>query len=529
MNKRIFVLLVALMGIALVGIITVQIFWIKNSIEMREQQFSTSVKYALAKVSENIQKREFKENITEFAPYLDSMQHLKQRSVKDVFFQKTDTSRHEVFTFRQRILETNYKMQFSPFESDTINFRSFISEEESQIISEEESQIEKIEFKSKDFTNLSSKDRVKKIERLDKFDKMQFEDLLQNLVTRRPIYNRVSNNEIRINIDNELRFRNIETNFEYGVFTEELITKVKSDKFKKQEGYNYKVPLFVDSDGYSDYDLHVIFPEKKGFILSTISWLLLLSALFIFIIILAFASALYQLIRQKRISEIKTDFINNMTHEFKTPIATINLAIDSIKNPQIIDNKNKVLRYIEMIREENKRMHAQVENVLRISKLEKNQLDFNKEVIDIHDVIEDAISHVDLLIINKNGYVKKHFNSEHSEILGSEFHFTNVITNILDNAIKYSGDVVEIDVYTENAGNNILIKIKDQGIGMGKNVQKKIFDKFYREHGGNIHNVKGHGLGLSYVKSITEAHQGSVHVESEKGKGSTFIIKLPII
>jgi len=521
MNKRIFVLLVGLMGIALVGIITVQIFWIKSSIEMREQQFSTSVKYALAKVSENIQKREFKENITEFAPYLDSLQHLKERSVKDIFFQKIDTSRNEIFTFRQRILESNYKIQFSPFESDTINFRTFVSEQETQI--------ERIEFKSKDFADLSTKDRVKKIERLDRFDKMQFEDLLKNLVTRRPIYDRVSNNEIRINIDNELRFRNIETNFEYGVFSEDLITKVKSDNFKKQTGYTYMVPLFVDSDGNSDYDLYVSFPEKKEFILSTISWILLLSALFIFIIILAFASALYQLIRQKRLSEIKTDFINNMTHEFKTPIATINLAIDSIKNPKIIDNKEKVIRYIEIIREENKRMHAQVENVLRISKLEKKQLDLNKDIIDLHEIIDDAISHVDLIISDKNGYVKKHLHAERSEILGSEFHFTNVITNILDNAIKYSDGELKIDIYSENAGNNIIIKIKDQGIGMSKNVQRKIFDKFYREQSGNIHNIKGHGLGLSYVKSITEEHQGFVYVESEIDKGSTFIIKLPLI
>ncbi|MCF6296670.1 MAG: HAMP domain-containing histidine kinase [Flavobacteriaceae bacterium] len=520
MSKKIFVLLVALMSIALVGIISVQIFWIKNSIEIKEEQFSTSVKYALAKVSKNIQEREFKDNITEFSPYLDSMQHLKGGSIKSFFFQKIDTSRNEIFTFRQKILESNYKMQFSPFEADTIKFKTFVSEQESVV--------ETIELQSKDFTDLSAKDRVVKIGRLDKFDKIQFEDLLQNIIPRRPIYDRVSNNEIRINIDNELRIRNIETNFEFGVFNEDLITKVKSDEFKKQQYYSYKVPLFVDGEGNSDYDLYVSFPEKKEYILSTISWILLLSALFIFIIILAFASAIYQLIKQKRISAIKTDFINNMTHEFKTPIATINLAIDSIINPKIIGDKEKVIRYVEMIREENKRMHAQVENVLRISKLEKNQLDLSKEIIDLHDIIEDAISHVDLIISNRSGQIIKHYEAEKSEISASEFHFINMITNILDNAIKYSEDILKIDIYTENVGNNIIIKIKDQGIGMNKNVQKKIFEKFYREERGNIHNIKGHGLGLSYVKNIVEKHKGSVHVESEKGKGSTFIIKLPL-
>jgi len=423
MSKRIFVLLVVLMGIALIGIITVQIFWIKSTIEMREVQFSTSVKFALSRVSENIQKREFRDNVTKYAPLIDSMQKSKESNVRDYVFRQIDTSKNEIFTFRQSILQNNYKTQISPFDLDTVSFKTFISREETQI--------EKIEFDSKDFTELSANDRMVKVERLDKYDKLELEGVFKNIITRTPIYDRVSNNEIRLNLDNELRARNIETNFEYGVFNDDLITKVKSDKFKQEKGYTYKVPLFVDGDDNSDYDLYVSFPDKKEFILSTISWILILSALFIFIIILAFASALYQLIRQKQISEIKTDFINNMTHEFKTPIATINLAIDSIKNPKIIDNKEKVIRYANMIKEENKRMHAQVENVLRISKLEKNQLDFSKDIVDLHDILDSAIIHVNLIVTDRNGYVKKHFEAKQSEILASKFHLTNVVTNML--------------------------------------------------------------------------------------------------
>ena len=331
-----------------------------------------------------------------------------------------------------------------------------------------------------------------------------------------------------MNLDNELRARNIDTKFEFGVFNEDIITKVKSDRFVEKRGYTYNVPLFMTDDSI-DYNLYVSFPEKKEYILSTISWILILSAIFIFIIIVSFASALYQLIRQKQISEIKTDFINNMTHEFKTPIATINLAIDSIRNPKIIGDKDKIIRYAEMIREENKRMHAQVENVLRISKLEKNQLDLSKDVVDFHDIIEDALNHVDLIIRDREGKIKRNLEAMQTEILASKFHMTNVITNILDNAIKYSEGAPNIIVETVNAGNNIILKISDNGIGMSKNVQRKVFNKFYREQTGNIHNVKGHGLGLSYVKSIVERHQGNVYVESEKGKGSTFTVKLPII
>ncbi len=509
------------MGIALIGIIAVQIYWIKSTVEVKEEQFSTSVKYALAKVSENIQKREFTDDVTRFAPILDSLTKLEERGVKDFFYQQIDTSRNEIFTYRQRVLENSYRTQISPLEDDSFDFKT--------ILSEQETEVKSLEFKSKDFAELSPEERIVKVGKLDKYDKLVLEEYFDAINARVPITDRISNNEIRLNLDNELRTRNINTPFEYAVFSEDLITRVKSDNFEMTNGSSYEVPLFIDNEGFSDYKLFVSFPDKKGYILSTITNNLLLAALFILAIIFVFASSLYQMLKQKKISEIKTDFINNMTHEFKTPIATINLAIDAINNPKIINDQEKVKRYAEMIREENKRMHAQVENVLRISKLEKNQLDISKSVLDIHDIINDALKHVNLIVINKEGKINKEFKATRSEVLASKFHFTNVFINIFDNAIKYSTNAPIIDVVTENVGNFILIRISDNGIGMNRNVQKKIFDKFYREQSGNIHDVKGHGLGLAYVKSITNLHQGAVFVESEKGKGSTFTIKLPLI
>jgi len=521
MSKRIFVLLVVLMGVALMGIIAIQIFWIKSSIKMREEQFSTNVRFALSEVSENIRKREFQDNVVKLSPMLDSLQKSNKANVKEFFFKQIDTIKNEIFTFRQSILENGYKSQISPFDVDSLSFKTLLSKEETQI--------EKIEFDSKDFTDLSPRDRMVKIGRLDRYDKLVFENYFKNVISRTPIYDRVKKSEIRLNLDNELLARNITTPFEYGVYDGDLVTKVKSKDFKEKIGYTYKVPLFLSNDGKSGYDLYVTFPKKKSYILATISKILMISALFVLILIVAFGSALYQIIEQKKLSEIKTDFINNMTHEFKTPIATINLAVDSIKNPKIIGDKEKVIRYADMIRQENKRMHAQVENVLQISKLEKNQLDLNMDVIDVHELIEEAIIHVELIIADRKGYIKNHFEASLTEVMGSQFHMLNVFTNILDNAIKYSEGEPKIDIYTENAGNNIIVKIVDQGIGMNKIIQRKVFNKFYREQTGNIHNVKGHGLGLSYVKSIIEKHNGNVFVESEKGKGSTFIVKLPLI
>jgi len=271
------------------------------------------------------------------------------------------------------------------------------------------------------------------------------------------------------------------------------------------------------------------FPGEKKFVVSSVIGMGGLSILFTLIIVIAYSSALQQLVKQRQISEIKTDFINNMTHEFKTPIATINLALDAIKNPKISSNPEALTRYMGMIREENKRMHAQVENVLRISKLEKNELDIKKERLSLHDIIEDAITHIELIVEDRQGYINTHLGAVKTSVLANESHFTNVLVNILDNAVKYSSDTPKIDVYTENLKNFILVKIRDQGDGMTKQVQKKIFDKFFREHTGDIHNVKGHGLGLAYAKRIVEDHAGQIWVQSDKGRGSTFIIKLPLI
>ncbi|MBO6631190.1 MAG: HAMP domain-containing histidine kinase, partial [Psychroserpens sp.] len=344
-----------------------------------------------------------------------------------------------------------------------------------------------------------------------------------------PVYKRITNEEVSELLGSQFASSGIDTPFEYAIYDKDLSTKIQSENFDLNIKSTMGIPVFADNENKSDYTLYVDFPERRRFLLSSILGMIVLSIVFTSIIILAYSSAIYQLIRQRQISQIKTDFINNMTHEFKTPIATINLALDSIKNPKIIQDQEKVTRYLKMIKDENKRMHAQVENVLRISKLEKNELNISKERLKLHDLIEDAVTHVELIVEDRKGYVKTHLNADKSSVLANDTHFTNVIVNILDNAIKYSDNAPKVDVYTENVGNNILLKISDQGHGMSKQVQKRVFEKFFREHTGNVHNVKGHGLGLAYVKRIVDDHQGHISVESEKGKGSTFIIKLPLI
>ena len=361
------------------------------------------------------------------------------------------------------------------------------------------------------------------------FERSQFEEAFVNISAKTPIHKRVTASEIQELISEELHARGLTSEFEFAVYSNQLATKVRSKKFDLVPATTYSVPLFVNEDLGSNYLLYVNFSGKEKEVLSSILGMALLSLTFTAVIVITYASALSQIFRQRQISQIKTDFINNMTHEFKTPIATINLALDALKNPKVKNDQEFLTRYLGMIREENKRMHAQVENVLRISKLEKNEIDLPKERIDLHEIVEDAITHVSLIVESRGGYINTHLNADKSSIFGNELHLTNVVVNMLDNAIKYTDGAPKIDVYTENVKDSIVLKIVDQGIGMSKVVLKRIFEKFYREHTGDIHNVKGHGLGLAYVKRILDDHDAQVFVESEKDKGSTFTINLHLI
>ncbi|MGB1284159.1 MAG: sensor histidine kinase [Polaribacter sp.] len=522
MRKKMFVLIVALMSISLIGIITVQLYWINNALESKKEQFKNDVLKSLGSASEKINQKEESQFEKQIESLIEDKGLADNAEIKNYLFQQIDTTAKKKFTYGATFLEENFKLPTDFLDNDTIIYKRVTGKKDffqSTLIKGIDNM-----FSSIDEQRYSLTKSFKEI------DRSQLSEIFGDILSVQPIHKRISNKELNTTIKKELVKRNISLDFKYGVYSRDgLATKLKSGYYTINKKESYKYPLFYNINDEVEYELYITFPNKNKHILSDISNILLLSLFFIFIIIIAFSSSLYQLIRQKKISEIKTDFINNMTHEFKTPIATINLALDSIKNPKIIDDNNKVLRYVKMIRDENKRMHAQVENVLRISRLEKNQIEISKETIDGHDLIEDAISHINLLINDKNGSVSTHFQAITSEILGNQFHLTNVIVNMLENALKYSEGKPIIDIYTESTNTFFVFKIKDEGIGMSKNAQKYIFDKFYREQKGNIHNVKGHGLGLAYVKEIIDSHHGKIFVESEKGKGSIFTVKLPLI
>ncbi|MGC1631950.1 MAG: HAMP domain-containing sensor histidine kinase [Gelidibacter sp.] len=523
MGRKLFILLVVLMSLSLIGIIFVQIYFIDNSLRNEEKQFTLNVRRSLSKVSSLVEDKEFKLYTNKYQELLSSGKNPDTTNIRGILLYSYDDISNETTVYQNGILEESFKVPSLFFDIgglDSLNISRISNQKEIRV------------FKKSTFDNevhITPEKTVMQYNTMDEFGRRLFESTYRDLFRNYPIYKRVSAAEISSYLSKQFKENGIDIDFEFAIYDKDLATKVQSNNFELDPVTTMGVPMFLDNNNESNFILYVDFPERKKFLWSSILTMTVLSIVFTLIIILAYTNAIYQIIKQRQISQIKTDFINNMTHEFKTPIATISLALDAMKNPKMIDDKEKTARYLKMIKDENKRMHAQVENVLRISKLERNELNISKDRLKLHDLIEDAVSHVELIVEDRKGYVKCHLNAEKSSVLANGTHFTNVLVNILDNAIKYSDDAPRIDVTTENVGNNIILKIADHGNGMTKQVQKRVFEKFYREHTGNVHNVKGHGLGLAYVKQMVEDHQGHISGESEKGKGSTFIIKLPLI
>jgi two-component system phosphate regulon sensor histidine kinase PhoR len=279
-----------------------------------------------------------------------------------------------------------------------------------------------------------------------------------------------------------------------------------------------------------DGALIVVIPNIRNFVYKTLRWRIVTSVSFTIIILLAFFLTVRTMLRQKKLGKIKNDFINNMTHEFKTPIATISLAVDAMRNEKVINDREKLGYFSSIIKEENQRMNRQVETILRASQLEKQEVDLNLKPVHVHEIIKEVVDNFVLQLNEKNGKVELQLNATNDLVNADEVHFSNLVNNLVDNAVKYARENIPpaIKLTTLSNGKHFIMRIEDNGIGMNRETVKKIFERFYRAHTGNVHNVKGFGLGLSYVKTMAEAHHGEIKAESTLGKGTTFTLTLPL-
>jgi two-component system phosphate regulon sensor histidine kinase PhoR len=336
--------------------------------------------------------------------------------------------------------------------------------------------------------------------------------------------------EMKELIRTEFKKHNIRQPFEYCIRNEMSASLMFSSGFKNEyfDSENIHTSLLTQ-DGYVNSEMLYVYIEPDNYFQNHLATLLLFAALFTSVIIAAFVLTIKTMLSQNKLSEIKSDFINNMTHEFKTPIATIQLATDALNNEKVISNQEQIKYYSSIIKEENRRMNKQVEKILQAAQLEKDEIKLQYKKINVHDIIKKVAEYTKLQMEEIGATFTLHLNAEKMFINADEVHFTNILFNLVDNATKYSNENPVIEFSTENVGNQINISIKDNGIGMDKETQNHIFEKFYRAHTGNLHNVKGFGLGLTYVKNIVDAHKGKIVVQSELGHGSTFTISLPII
>lgn len=501
------------MTIALVGIIWVQWYWINNGIKIKEQQFDQLVNTSLNDI---IGKLEDKESVSFLSKKINSF-------TSDVVIETDSTTNGFVWS-------SNF--------NDSLNVIELVDNSEDvtvkvQTISKnDDGKTQQIKTHKKVIVNnkvVTDDINVKTEEILgDRFDNVIVRMVKEFKRRDNPLENFVG----KVNLDSlvtyQLNENGINASFAYAIIDNDSIIKKYSSQGYELTNNNYQIPLFKHDLSAKPTLFSVSFSNKRIAALKSMWGMVLISVLFTLIILLCFSGALYYMFKQKKIAEIKNDFINNMTHEFKTPISTISLAIDSITHPKIIDDKKQINYYADIIRKENKRMNLQVEGVLNTSLAERNELTLEKKNVAINDFISKINDRMQLQLNNANSSLTINNNSSIEAINIDENHFQNVLCNLIDNAIKYSNDYPKINLTITNNPKTIVFNIEDNGIGMTKETQKKVFDKFYRLQTGNIHNVKGFGIGLSYVKAIVEAHHGEISIDSKLNKGTKITINLPL-
>ncbi len=536
MKRWKFIGLISLMVVSLLGIIWVQLVWINNAIAVRNDLFNRSVYqslYTTARKMESARNIKFFEQMT----LADSIPRNQASEIitnplsqayidipKDFTDIKPGQSIETSESFSVRITEEGDRLMFSG------GLQTSISNDSIRYISR------------RDIPGLvvhKMPDRSVNMEiQEDKFQSwvQKKTEELRNMGDQ--MINEIYNWELSTGADTELIYATLKrelanagifTPFEFAVIENGTVVNGRSSKFSEPDFMtsNYSVGLFPNSLIDTNTRLALKFPERNNYIIGSMSLILGASSVFSIIIMVTFALSIFFIIRQKKISEMKSDFINNMTHEFKTPIATISLAADTIANPKIIGDESRVLHFVRMIKKENVRMNKQVENILQISTLDKSEMEFVFEEVDINLIVQRSIETFEIQINERGGNIFFLPEAKDPVITGDLEHLTNLVHNLLDNANKYSPEAPDITVRTETNDSGIKLTVEDRGMGMSKTVQSKIFERFYRQSGGNVHNVKGFGLGLSYVKAIVEAHNGTISVSSEPGKGTRFEVYLP--
>jgi two-component system phosphate regulon sensor histidine kinase PhoR len=541
MNKKRFIALIVMMVISLTGIIWVQTIWIRNAVNIRNENFNRAVFASLGDAANTIETNRRMSFFNDFMLEDSSPVASRQGDINSYLsvgsYVSNNGQNYSVRITNQSVSGTIDSSGNIRFDKPSVTHidTTFYSDSGTLVTGPPDNPAQiNLSAGPSGIQNNPGSVYVKRQEFLDWVKKRsnQFQNMSDQMISA--VYQwektmELNKSEVLYALRRSFLFSGIETPFEFAVIKngkveEGTFTKSGRNDFLKS---NYKVQLFPDNIVSTNLILSVVFPGRTNYVLGSMAWILSGSLLFSFIILATFALSLFMIIRQKKVSEMKSDFLNNMTHEFKTPIATISLAADTITNPKVIKDEDSIKHFVGMIKKENGRMNQKVETILQIASLDKKEIAFNFENLSLHSVIERAVETIEIHIHQRNGKLQLLLNAAEPVIYGDQEHLTNLVSNLLDNAVKYSPENPDIKVSTTNRDGGIVLSVQDKGIGMSKSVQNRIFDRFYRQSSGNVHNVKGFGLGLNYAKAIIDAHRGSINVFSEPGKGTRFEIFFP--
>ncbi len=533
-------LIIGLMILALSGLIIIQIYWINNAIDLERQRFESTVNQALHNVVEMVERQEVANKVrTRFdASKQGKMFFLGIDSLIRKSIDRKDTTTSGL-VFWNEVSPGELQTEFRQLNQD--GSIEFVGETRTDSGGQVEYKKLRKARQSSDASSfgaitsdLNPLERRKdpRLERLMKKSGLVtdiFEELF-DLNVNSGVEDRIDPILIDSLLKVELKTAGVNTPFEFGLYdfiNNKMFVDHPTDYTEQLMKTRFRVRLFPHDIFYHPDYLMIYFPEQNRYVFNNLWVMFASSGFFILIIIATFFYTISTIIRQKKLSDIKNDFINNMTHELKTPISTISLACEALNDPDVNKSASMAGNYTRMIQEENKRLAQLVENVLQSALLDKSDFELQITEVDMHVVIQKVLRSFEMHLNRRKVTLDLSLNALKPVVEGDIVHLTNVIFNLLDNAIKYTPDVPEIRIETGNVGAAFVFSIRDNGIGISRDEQKRVFEKLYRVPTGNIHNVKGFGLGLSYVQVIVEKHHGYIRVESELGLGSTFTVTLP--
>lgn len=502
MKKQTIWILTIVMALCFMGLLCIQIFYMRNIVQIRYEQFSQGVRQSLVAVATHLEQ--------------DETRHFLEEDVRQV-----ETS----------AVVSQYLGDPMPrLDGIKYSFTTKTGLEADLTIKGDITEISKIQGSGgpvgAHYKAFQDNYRNRYL-----YQKGVLDDVILNIMSKastRPVSERADSARVSTYLRQELDTLDLKVPFEFAVANYAGTVLYKSAGF--QTGASDRDNMFIQTlfpnDGAGPHNyLKVYFPTKSDYIFSSISFLVPAFA-FTFILLIIFVYTIIVAFRQKKLTEMKNDFINNMTHEFKTPIATISLATSALTKEKVLNDKEQILKFNEMIKSENARMNKYVERILQQAKLDRRELQINPVEADINELVREAVGHFTLIVQEAGGALSCRLCEEKVCLRVDEVHIMNAVCNLIDNAIKYSGGMPDIQVYTRVRNGRFRIGVRDHGIGISKEAQKKVFKRFYRVPSGNVHNVKGFGLGLSYVKSIVELHGGSVRLTSRKNKGTLVEIEL---